>query len=109
MMEWIIALAVLSAAVFAVPLRAKWWTALAVVCAGAAIASAEALSVLASGACAQYPAASNVVFGSGFGTADPLSAVFLLIVLRKRRIARGRSGWPYRVVCPSSVEMAPSL
>ena len=80
MMEWIIALAVLSAAVFAVPLRAKWWTALAVVGAGAAIASAEALSVLASGACVQYPAASNVVFGSGFGTADPLSAVFLLIV-----------------------------
>ncbi len=80
MMEWIIALAVLSAAVFAVPLRAKWWTTLAVVCAGAAIASAEAVSVLANGACAQFPGFSNIVFGSGFGTADALSAVFLLIV-----------------------------
>ena len=80
MIEWIVASAVLSLAIFAVPLRAKWWTAFAVVCLGAAVVSVEAVAVLNGGSGVLRPVYANVVFGSGFGAVDALSSVFLLIV-----------------------------
>lgn len=76
----LLALAVVTALIFAAPLKAKVWAALAVVAAGALWASATAVGVLAGGHTVRLWATSVFLFGSDAGSMDPLSALFVLIV-----------------------------
>ena len=72
----LLALAVVTALIFAAPLKAKVWATLAVVAAGAA----TAVGVLAGGHTVRLWATDVFLFGSDAGSMDPLSALFALIV-----------------------------
>ena len=76
----LLALAVVTALIFAAPLKAKVWATLAVVAAGALWASATAVGVLAGGHTVRLWATDVFLFGSDAGSMDPLSALFALIV-----------------------------
>ena len=76
----LLALAVVTALIFAAPLKAKVWATLAVVAAGALWASATAGGVLAGGHTVRLWATDGFLFGSDAGSMDPLSALFALIV-----------------------------
>ena len=76
----LLALAVVTALIFAAPLKAKVWATLAVVAAGALWASATAGGVLAGGHTVRLWATDVFLFGSDAGSMDPLSALFALIV-----------------------------
>ena len=78
----LLALAVVTALIFAAPLKAKVWATLAVVAAGALWASATAVGVLAGGHTVRLWATDVFLFGSDAGSMDPLSALFALIVAR---------------------------
>lgn len=73
-------LALVTAFVFAAPLRAKAWTALALVGIGAAALSACAIGVLADGAPLRLWTTPGTLFGGDSGTMDPLSALFVLLI-----------------------------
>ena len=70
----LLALAVVTALIFAAPLKAKVWATLAVVAAGALWASATAVGVLAGGHTVRLWATDVFLFGSDAGSMDPLSA-----------------------------------
>ncbi|MEG2614788.1 MAG: proton-conducting transporter membrane subunit, partial [Alistipes sp.] len=70
----------LVAAIFATPRRAKVWTTLALVGAGAIYASIGAIRVLASGTTHTLWRSSDFVFAGGGGSMDPLAALFVLII-----------------------------
>lgn len=76
----LLALAVVAALLFAAPLKAKVWAALALIAAGAFTASAAAVSVLAGGHTVRLWATDVFLFGSDAGSMDGLSALFVLIV-----------------------------
>ena len=76
----LLALAVVTALIFAAPLKAKVWATLAVVAAGALWASATAVGGLAGGHNGRVWATGVFLFGSDAGSMDPLSALFALIV-----------------------------
>ncbi len=68
----LLALAVVTALIFAAPLKAKVWATLAVVAAGALWASATAVGVLAGGHTVRLWATDVFLFGSDAGSMDPL-------------------------------------
>lgn len=68
------------AAIFCAPLRAKVWTTLIIVGAGAVCASTVAISVLTSGATRTLWRSSDFIFAGGNGSMDPLAALFVLII-----------------------------
>lgn len=74
------ALAAIALLLFAVPLRAKVWTALSVISAGALWASAKATGVLWGGSAGKLWTASNAAFGGDSGSMDALSALMVLII-----------------------------
>ena len=77
--ESVIALMLLSLAVFAVPVRWKWQVAFCVVGLGVLSALYEAVGVFSGGG-RIYPEGINIVFGSQYGVTDPLSSFFLIIL-----------------------------
>lgn len=74
------ALAIITALIFAVPLRAKVWTTLAIVAIGAAGGSAKAIGVLCGVSAGQLWAFGGTPFGHDTGSMDALSALFVLII-----------------------------
>ena len=74
------ALALLSALIFAVPLRAEAWTALALVGVGALAGAACAIGVLADGTTLRLWTTPGTLFGGDSGSMDPLSALFTLVI-----------------------------
>ena len=77
--ESVIALMLLSLAVFAVPVRWKWQVAFCVVGLGVLSALYEAVGVFSGGG-RIYPEGINIVFGPQYGVTDPLSSFFLIIL-----------------------------
>lgn len=76
----LLALALIAALIFAAPLRAKVWTALALIAAGALWCSAKAIGVLAQGGVIQLWQENGTLFGGDSGSMDGLSALFVVIV-----------------------------
>lgn len=77
---FLLALTVISAAVFVAPLRAKVWAALALTAAGALWASAHAVRVLAGGSPILLWSLPGTLFGIDTGSMDSLSALFVLVI-----------------------------
>ena len=77
--ESVIALMLLSLAVFAVPVRWKWQVAFCVVGLGVLSALYEDVGVFSGGG-RIYPEGINIVFGPQYGVTDPLSSFFLIIL-----------------------------
>ena len=77
--ESVIALMLLSLAVFAVPVRWKWQVAFCVVGLGVLSALYEAVGVFSGGG-RIYPEGINIVFGLQYGVTDTLSSFFLIIL-----------------------------
>ena len=73
-------LALVVAAIFSTPLRAKAWTALALTGGGALWASARAIGVLASGTAESLWSIPGTLFGGDSGSLDPLSALFVVLI-----------------------------
>ncbi len=73
-------LVLIAAAIFAAPLRAKVWTALALTGAGALAASVRALGVLAGSTPEVLWRVSATPFGGDTGSMDPLSALFVVLI-----------------------------
>ncbi len=71
---------VVTAAVFAVPLRWKAWTSLVLTAGGALYAVVQAAEVLATGRAVRLWQADNLLFGADSGTMDGLSALFVLVI-----------------------------
>lgn len=76
----LIALALISALIFAVPLRAKGWAALTLITAGALAGAAKAVGVLTSGHTAPLWAVRDTLFGTESGSMDPLSALLVIVI-----------------------------
>lgn len=76
----LLALTVIAAGVFAAPLRAKVWAALALTAAGALWASAHAVGVLAGASHGLVWSVPGTIFGLDTGSMDSLSALFVLII-----------------------------
>ncbi len=76
----LLAFAVVVAAIFIAPLKAKAWTTLAVVVAGAVAATAMAVNVLASGTTIELWSLSGGMFGNDSGRMDSLSALFVAVI-----------------------------
>lgn len=73
-------LVLVTAAIFAAPLRAKAWTALALTAGGALWASVRAIGVLAGGTAEALWAAPDPLFGGDTGSMDGLSALFVVLI-----------------------------
>jgi hydrogenase-4 component B len=78
--ELVIALMLLSLAVFVVPLAYKWLTTLCVVSLGVVSALWVAIDVFAHNGERFYDSGYNVVFGLQYGMSDPLSAFFMVML-----------------------------
>lgn len=78
--EFVIALMLLSLAVFVVPLAYKWLTTLCVVSLGVVSALWVAIDVFAHNGERFYDSGYNVVFGLQYGMSDPLSAFFMVML-----------------------------
>ena len=76
----LLALAVVTALIFAVPLRAKAWTTLAVMAVGAFGSAADAVRVLAEGVPMRLWTVPGTLFGGDGGRIDALSAWFVLLI-----------------------------
>ena len=76
----LLALALTAALIFAVPLRAKAWTALVLTGVGALRIAAEAVGVLADGTTRRLWTVPGTLFGGDSGSMDPLSALFVLLI-----------------------------
>lgn len=76
----LVALALVAALLFAVPLRAKSWTACALVAVAGLWLSAEAVGVLAGGTSRLLWQMPGGLFGSDGGRMDALSALFVLLI-----------------------------
>lgn len=74
------ALAIVTALIFAAPLRAKVWTTLTIVAIGAAGCSAKAIGVLGGVSAGQLWSFAGTPFGHDTGSMDALSALFVLII-----------------------------
>ncbi|MDE6507598.1 MAG: NADH-quinone oxidoreductase subunit E [Alistipes sp.] len=74
------ALAAITAAICATPLRGKAWTALALTASGAAALSVRAVGVLASGTALPLWDFDAPMLGRDSGSLDPLSAFFVLLI-----------------------------
>lgn len=76
----LVALAAITALIFAVPLRAKAWTALTVAAAGVLCAAVQAAGVLAGQGAVSLWSVPDTPFGTDTGSIDPLSALFILMI-----------------------------
>ena len=74
------ALCFITAVIFLTPLRAKVWTALALIVAATAALSVKAVGVLAGGGTCPLWAFDSPVLGCDTGSLDPLSAFFVLLI-----------------------------
>ncbi|MDE6445250.1 MAG: NADH-quinone oxidoreductase subunit E [Alistipes sp.] len=77
----LLALAVIAAAICAVPLRAKAWTALAIVAAAGIALAVEAAGVLAGGGSRPLWAFDSLMLGPDSGSLDALSAFFVPVIV----------------------------
>ncbi len=76
----LLAFAAVVTVIFAVPLRAKAWTTLAVVGTGAVAAAAMAVRVLTEGVPLELWHMEGGMFGTDCGSMDPLSALFVAVI-----------------------------
>lgn len=77
----LLALAAIAVVVYAVPLRAKAWAALAITGGAGGVLAAKAAGVLAGGGSCRLWAFESLMLGPDSGSLDPLSALFAVVIV----------------------------